>query len=386
MKYARLAFLCQILALVQFPGHAAGTDIKYGPWIHNISQTSCNVLWVTTEPTLGFVEVKEDDGTVWYHEEKPRFWQTVSGRRYVGCYHNVRISGLKPGTAYEYKISQQVLENADHTNYWNFGTSASVKKAFKFKTLSHKADSCRFSMLNDIHFNDKLSVELTEDISDIDFLLLNGDICSNARSLDTLIKHTFSPLKNVVSSYPVVFARGNHEGRGEDWHRVPYAFPTPTGEFYYSFRQGPVAFLVLDAGEDKPDTDVEYAGTAAYDEYRAAELEWLKEAVKMPEFKSAPVKICVIHIPTIAGDSCWYTQSWISEHFMPVLCRAGIDLMLSGHHHKFAYYPEHSFGNTYPIYVNAMDERLDVRADRKGIELRAYDRNGLETHRCTIRK
>ena len=29
---------------------------------------------------------------------------------------------------------------------------------------------------------------------------------------------------------------------------------------YYAFRQGPVYCIVLDTGEDKPDSDIEYAG------------------------------------------------------------------------------------------------------------------------------
>ena len=44
-----------------------------------------------------------------------------------------------------------------------------------------------------------------------------------------------------------------------------------------------MAFIVLDAGEDKPDDDVEYGGLADYDPYRLSQLSWLKEAVKRPD-------------------------------------------------------------------------------------------------------
>lgn len=386
MKHNILALLIAATAIITPKAFAADSYVQYGPWIHNIGENSCEILWVSEKPTLGFVEVKENDGATWYSEEKPRFWQTEYGRRYVGRYHCVKVSGLKPGTPYQYKISQQLLEDADHPNAWNFGKMKASKNPYDFKTLDSKADSCKFSMVNDIHYDKAKFKGLTKNVGEIDFMVLNGDITSNARNLDTLLDYTFSPISKITSKYPVIYARGNHEGRGEDWFRVPYAFPTPTGEFYYTFRQGPAAFVVLDAGEDKPDSDVEYAGTAAYDEYREKELEWLKDAVKNPEFKSAPVKICIIHIPTLVGNQCWYTQRWISDNFMPVLEKAGIDLMLSGHHHKFAWYPENSFGNDYPIYVNSKDERLDVTVVKGGIELRSYDEGGNETHNYSIRK
>ena len=107
-----------------------------------------------------------------------------------------------------------------------------------------------------------------------------GDIVSYAKSIDTVMVHTFGPVADIVKDIPVVFARGNHEGRGADSYLVPGLFDTPTGEPYYIFRRGPVAFVVLDGGEDKPDSSVEYSGLADYDAYRQAELEWLRGAVK----------------------------------------------------------------------------------------------------------
>jgi hypothetical protein len=71
-----------------------------------------------------------------------------------------------------------------------------------------------------------------------------------------------------ASEVPVYFARGNHETRGPFSVCFPDYFPTPTGKLYYSFRQGPVHFIVLDCGEDKPGSDIEYSGLAQFDAYR----------------------------------------------------------------------------------------------------------------------
>ena len=55
---------------------------------------------------------------------------------------------------------------------------------------------------------------------------------------------------------PAFFARGNHETRGAFSVNFPEYFPTNSGKLYYAFRQGPVYFIVLDCGEDKPDSDI----------------------------------------------------------------------------------------------------------------------------------
>ena len=200
-------------------------------------------------------------------------------------------------------------------------------------------------------------------------------------SLDTTIRHTFEPIAVQCASMPVVYSRGNHEGRGREFYRLPWMCPTPTGEFYYLFRQGPVAAIVLDAGEDKPDSSTEYSGTAVYDGYRQAQLEWLKEIVKDPAFKSAPVKICIMHIPTINDRNSWYSQKWANKNFLPILNDAGIMAMFSGHHHRHFVREKGDCGNNFPIVVNSNNERMDFAADKSGhINLKFYDVNGTLTH------
>jgi 3',5'-cyclic AMP phosphodiesterase CpdA len=149
--------------------------------------------------------------------------------------------------------------------------------------------------------------------------------------------------------------------------------------WYYTFRQGPVAFIVLDAGEDKPDSDVEYGGLAEYDPYRQAQLEWLKEAVKRPEIASAPIKICMIHIPAFKDKTTWYAQNWANENFVPVLNAAGVNLMLSGHIHKHKMIEAGHSGNNFPILCSSNNERFVVSSDGRTITVEAYDTAGKLT-------
>ena len=368
---------------------AAAGNLLYGPWVTNIGENGFNVLWITEQPSLDWVEVAPDDGTAFEAMMRPKYYQTSHGRRTSGRYHCVRVDNLEPGTSYRYRIVGRILTDATSPYRLDFGATVRVspKGTMSVRTLDSKADACRFSVMNDIHFQDARFTALSSgiDIQNTDFIVLNGDIVSYAQNIDTVAKHTIGPIAKQAQRLPILNARGNHEGRGVDFDKVYDLFPTSTGEFWYSFRQGPAAFIVLDAGEDKPDESHEYAGTADYDSYRARETQWLLQAVQEPSFTSAPVKICIIHVPTVALADSWYSQLWITENWAPILEKAGIRLMISGHHHKWIYSEAGKDGKNYPVVVNSNLERMDVVVTADGaIDLKTYDADGVLKHQLNL--
>jgi hypothetical protein len=381
------ALFAAALCLAQAPK----ASVQYGPWIQNVTETGFTVIFKTPAPTLAYVEVAPDDGASFYNVERPRFYETVAGRRVSGTMHRIRISGLEPGKAYRYRVhGRQVIDDSSaYGTVW--GPEGVIAKEVRgIRTLDKGAERCRFSAVNDMHAKYGKFAGLTKDLKpeDLDFFVMNGDIVSYVNSIDTMMKYTFGPARELLRRVPSIYVRGNHESRGREFDKVPSLFDTPTGEFYFQFRQGPCAFLVLDGGEDKPDSSGEYSGTAAYDAYRQAELEWLKEAVRDPDFVSAPWRIVLIHIPTISHIEPWYAQQWLCDNFLPVLNEAGVDLMLSGHHHKYIYTAPGAEGNanTFPILVNSNVDRLDFTADASSLDIRIIDPDGKEIHRHSYKK
>lgn len=378
--------LTVILMPLAFNAYADGTDVVCGPWLQNVTQNEFTVMWMTGGKCLSWLETAPDDGSAFEACERPRTYRTIAGKRYTGTLHAVRVKGLEPGHSYRYRIyAREVLDDSNaycsiYGKELNTGVSGTVR------TLDYGAGQCTFSMINDIHDRADLYRKLTDPLADkdIDFLLLNGDIISYAANIDTAACHTFGPAADMIRNLPLFFARGNHEGRGADACLMPGLFRTSTGEFYYIFRQGPVAFIVLDAGEDKPDTSVEYSGLADYDSYRQEELEWLKEAVKDPLFAEAPVKVAICHIPSLRFPDSWHSQIWANEYFNPVLNAAGIDLMLSGHHHRHIYVEAGECGNSFPIIANDNEARLDFTATSGQIHVSTYDTSDSCTHTYTI--
>ncbi len=386
-----LLSLAAILACLICLAQPRKATIQYGPWVQNVSETGFTVIFKTPEPTLAYVEVAPEDGSSMYNSDLPRFYETIAGRRVHGTIHRIRVSGLQPGTPYRYRIVGKVALDDSYAYGIVWGPELKITGDISgIKTLDLNAKECRFSVVNDIHCKTGRYTSLTKDLKpeDMDFFVMNGDMASYVNSLDTMIKYTFGPAKELLQSVPSIYVRGNHESRGREFHLVPGIFDSPTGEFYFLFRQGPCAFLVLDGGEDKTDSSGEYFGTADFDSYRRTELEWLKKAVEDPLFKSAPWRIALIHIPTISHFTPWYAQQWLCDNMLPVLNEAGVDLMLSGHHHKYIYTAPGAEGNrnAFPILVNSNTDRLDCKVTEGRIDIRVVSEDGKELHSLSFKK
>lgn len=345
-------------------------EVKYGPWVTNVSETGFDVLWVTPDTSLVSVAVFPDDGSIYYAEPRPLFYESIAGRRIARQIHCVHVSGLEPGTTYRYRIFGKTQLSPDPSYAIPYGGERDHCVENKVRTLDRSSKTCKFSIVNDIHAKKAIYRDLVTvlDRETTDFIVLNGDMVNSSHRIDTVIKYTYDVVKDVIGSLPVFYVNGNHETRGEDFYILPSITPSATGEYYYSFRQGPAAFIVLDGGEDKPDNSVEYSGTAAFDQYREQEIEWLKKAVQDEDFVSAPYKIVLVHIPPTARQNAWYGEKYMHDKFLPILNAAGIDIMFCGHMHEQMIIEKGKWGNDFPIVINSNTDRVDVTVTEKDIK------------------
>lgn len=243
-------------------------------------------------------------------------------------------------------------------------------------------------MINDIHGRDSIMNAHTKDVraNNPDFVVFNGDMVSFMGSIDDIEKGFMTRAsKNFSPDYPLVYVRGNHESRGPGYGEFLNLFPTSTGTPSYVFKHGPAAFLVLDCGEDKPDSDIEYGGTAAYDAYREQMAAWLKQAIESEEFKTAPVKIALMHIP-FEKEAGWWGNNELKRLLLPLLNEAGIDVMLSGHNHAYSFRKAGSMnGNEFPILVNSNNDRVEVKVNKSEIRMNVIDATGKLLHEHVIK-
>ena len=364
--------------------------MEHGPYLLNVTDEGFTVVWSSTADAAGWVELAPDDGSHFYAAERPKFRDSHLGRQRIGRMHSVRVSGLKPGTTYRYRIMQRgvVLNEGNKRVILDegFGSDILKHKPYTVTTLDPAQEKVDFWVVNDIHSRDSVFRLLIRSApkEKPDFVCLNGDLATQIETPETLWDACLASASEILTpaGIPLAAVRGNHENRGVYSGCWSDFFPTPTGETYYTFRRGPVFFLVLDGGADKPDSDIRYYGLGDWDAYRQREAAWLKEVVRSEEFRTAPVRIVLIHmIP--GGEASWYGEQQIRRLFVPELVGKGIDLMLCGHYHRYQWIDDGSRGVDFPILVNSNNDCLRVSADPKGIDLKVIDTSGavIERHR-----
>ena len=346
---------------------AQDNHVVAGPWVTDMSEDAFTVLWSTDYPCQGWVEL--DNGR--------RVYEYYAGRRMFGTLHTVRVEGLSRGSQYGYRIGNRV---ADLTSPYTpaYGRDM-LSERYTVTTFDPNRKTCHFTVMNDVHMRlDHYSALLDDiDIPGNDFLFLNGDIISAGHwTVDSLVKYEVGQLGPCGANLPVFFARGNHEGRGYGVALVEKIFPkTNSVPYYYTFREGPVAFIVLDAGETGVRNSLAMSGERIYEDYLREQMEWAEKAMKEPAFRKAPVKICLIHAPMIDPGipDDFVPHTWMNHNFVPLLNKAGIDLMIGADLHEYFYHPAGTMNNDFPILVNDSESRLDVRVERGHIYVTIYD-------------
>ena len=379
-----------VAAAAAFAADPPRVKTKCGPWVVGVTETEMTVVWTSTDRCMGWVEVAPDDGSHFYAVQRPRYDEDFMGRHVVSDVHHVRITGLEPGKSYRYRIYQQGVDDSGHNPVPSGYISASnvySRKPYAIRMMDKAKEDCTFTVINDIHGRDSMMLALTKDVREQkpDFVVFNGDMVSFMGSTEDIEKGFMTrATETFATDIPLVYVRGNHETRGPGFSEYLNLFPSSTNTPYFTFRQGPVAFVVLDSGEDKPDSDIEYGGTAAYDAYRAKMAEWLKQATQSEEFRSAPVKIALLHIPFEKGAG-WYGNNELKRLLLPVLNEAGVDLMISGHTHKYSFREVGTCGNDFPILVNSNNDKVKVRATKSQVDMEVVDAMGKVLHRHSVK-
>lgn len=354
--------------------------ILYGPYLQMVGTHEASVVWVTNKKAQSWVEIAPDDKNNFYAEARPQFYETLFGRKVSGTVHKVKITGLEKGTTYRYRVfSKEILDEQPYSITYGSVAATSVygREPLAFTTLNPDKPDMNFIMVNDIHADNELLKSLLKDVKKgkTDFVLFNGDMVSHMDSEKNLFEGFMNTsVKIFASEIPFYYARGNHESRGGYASRYMDYFPTNSGKPYYCFRQGPVFFIVIDGGEDKPDNDIEYLGTAAFDLYRQEQAAWLQEITQSEAFRSAPFKIAVIHVPPIR--STWHGPLHTKELFVPILNKAGINLMLCGHLHERHYVEAGKEGCDFPVLINSNDEVVQVSTNEKDMTVEIKDTTG----------
>lgn len=299
------------------------------PVLQAVSETGVTVFWTVSAPATGWIE----------YGETPALGQVARGEvdgllPYDERVLRVRLSGLKPGRVYHYRVQTAAF---DFSHPYSVGRAEPQPgPVYQFKTLDAGAREMSFLVWNDTHQNKETLARLVEQLPryPADFLFWNGDIFNAITTDEMMVAETLHPAGlEYAANRPLMFARGNHDVRGARARSLSRVLEPAGGKYYHQFRQGPVALIALDTGEDKVDTHQEYGGLVDFAGYRTQQTPWLEKAVARPEFQSAPFRILFTHIPLRGhGESVDSRTKWEAT-----LRAAKVDLAISGHTHRYAH-------------------------------------------------
>jgi predicted phosphodiesterase len=314
----------------------AAAAITAGPLLTNVGETGVTVIVAVGGPSTAVVEYGPTE----------RLGQTADAAAgglitFAADVHKIRIDDLSPGTDYFYRV--RVTQVAFKNCYDVKRGQETVTATGRFRTLVAGGDKCSFTVINDTHEHANTMHTLAGRIraTPADFTFWNGDVFNEVHDGPQMARQLVGFMGNdaVAANQPMQLLRGNHDVRGIMARDIGRFTDIAGGRFYGSFRQGPVAFVCLDSGEDKPDDHPVYAGLNDFAAFRTRQREWLKTELRKPHITSAPFRVVFVHIP-LRWTNESSTGSWCSDgraKWNDLLVDAKVDLLISGHTHRFAY-------------------------------------------------
>ena len=358
----------------------SGTPVVYAP-----TDTAATVVWAIRRPARGWIE---------YGQTKELGSESRSDTfGFVPHSDTVlrqRLQGLKPGTRYWWRTVTVPLT----------GGEPEFSAIYSFKTLDPEALETHFAVWSDTHDHaDTISkLHAVTNAEPPDFLVWNGDLSNNIETPD-LIPGIYIHPKNVdlATGASILLTRGNHDVRGRWANRISDYVDFPDKRPFGAFRSGPLAAIILDTGEDRPDRHPTLQGVAAFAALIEKQKQWLAQVIQEPRFKSAPFRIVFCHIPLrwkveapVDYDKGGY--DWFSSRgrdaWHDLLVQWGAQAVVSGHMHGWASlpatakFPYAQIVGGGPTLQNSVVIRGKATTTELKLTIRGLD--GIELHTSTF--
>jgi len=383
--------LTTVASTVNIPSIFAKESLKQekhqfltSPYLQALTPNNVSIVCLTSNQSFTWIEYGDTDLSQKAYVEKDGFidaYQTL---------FNIRLFNLKPGTTYRYQVVSKEIKTFEP--YKLVYGDEIRSEAHTFTTPLEQSQEVSCLIFNDIHDRPDSFKELMRFNGDssFDFVILNGDMFNYQADEKQIIDHLIEPTTQLFASEtPFIMSRGNHETRGKFARDFKNYFAYTDDRYYQAYRQGPIFWIFLDTGEDKPDDAPVYAGIVDFDSYREEQAQWLEEVMQSSAYRKAPFKVVCMHIPPFhSGD--WHGTMHCRELFNPLFEKNKIDLVISGHTHKYGIHEKQN-DHSYPIVIGGGPKDgtrtiIRLQADQKAIQINMKGDNGDVVGELTIKK
>lgn len=326
-------------------GGVEGEVFQGSPVVSGPATESITILQPLKRLAIGYLEYAIEDGE----------WQRVDGDKagLMPLSEHVmkfRLPPLPPGKIVKYRVTARAAGWVKVRQFYHGEFKVSephIGPEHRFRTLNSDADVTTIAVWNDTHENAETLQALNALTAMLgpDFMLWNGDQSNDVHFERDMAGQFLAPEGLAIADrWPLAYVRGNHDVRGPAAMSLSDFTGTPDDRFYYGFRSGPLAALVMDTGEDKPDDSPYLSGRGAFQKMQREQADWLQVVVQQPWFREARHKVLFCHIPL------WFNHpripnnrfdgaAYCRELWVPTLVEAGVKLVISGHTHDYLWMP-----------------------------------------------
>ena len=267
-------------------------------------------------------------------------WVNIGGKEY----HDLYAGSMKSADmVHKITVPQEVLDEAKaySVNYRQmiyrgpFGGYLGEMRTqhYEFRPVD-SYDGLNYLAISDVHEAVDAAAKAASGQEKTDFIVLLGDLVSMVETEKDVQLANELAFKITKGEIPVIYARGNHEIKGEYAEELYKYVGSRNQEFYYTVTLGEddVFAVVLDMGEDHEDDWWEYYGTARFDLYRQEQTEMLQQILAEGEYEKYRYRMMLCHIPVVYVDKHGYFKEFRNE-WTALLNEMDLDIGLSGHKH-----------------------------------------------------
>lgn len=332
------------------------------PVLFNPAETSMQVSAGISSLGNGFADVCKG---AWDESKAVRYWS--GGFRIRDCnstHVSVSMTGLEPGCAYTYRVG--VIPMLRKSGY-NIKLGAPEYLPIGSFTTAGKNASSDFAVFGDTHGYSGIIGAIAKKLDELkpSVCVWNGDIGNSQETPEAVSNMMLRAAGDVpwFKDRPFHFVNGNHDYRGVAARFIeevtPFRRPEERDpEFWdlgrnFAVRQGDIALIGLDTGEDKPDLRPSFYGIINCEPYRKMQTKWLEKVLQREDIASAPFIVAFSHIPlypTYSGanpggrvyaDSSDFAgwEKSCADMWAPLLNKARCQLVCCAHTHTPTFHP-----------------------------------------------
>ena len=298
----------------------------------------CKVNFNSVEYKPAVYIVEDDYQIVFGSKVDALAWVTIDDKRYYEEYAGYYKSTNK---MHKIVVPMEVLDNAKEytigtqklTYRGPFGgfKGREIEETYSFRPID-TSDGLNYYSISDVHMGLECSVAATDYNKDKELLILAGDTISMVDSYRDAAYTNKVAYEMTKGEIPVIYARGNHELKGNYMESFHEYVGAKGEDFFYTFSFGNVYGLVLDIGEDHDDEYWEYYDTCDFSEYRNEQLELVRKEIESKEYLNYEYRLVVCHIP-LPFINTRLNHYDFKKEITTLLNQMDIDMVISGHQH-----------------------------------------------------